>query len=89
MPTALLPDGREVDTSSEEWRLHCLAQHRQRQVSAAGHVQALARMTGAGSRQSRADYLAAVRRADGDAMADAVHAAFLEHWAKAHPPRQG
>lgn len=25
MPTARLPDGREVDPSSEEWRHHCEA----------------------------------------------------------------
>lgn len=85
MTTAHLPDGREVDTASEEWRLHCLKCHQQRGL-VDRHVATLQRMTGQGSRQRRADYLEGVARADGQEVAAMVQAEFVAQWERARTP---
>lgn len=69
MTTVTLLSGRQVDSSSEEWILEG------RRVGA--HVEAMKR---ARDRQDRALYLEGVARKDGQAMADAVKAAFLTWW---------
>lgn len=86
MPTAALPDGREVDTASEDWRRHCLQRHDQRRALVARHVATLQRMQGPGSRQQRARYLATVAVADGQQVADDVQAEFLRLWEARKPP---
>lgn len=67
--TVTLIDGREVDSASPEWREECLQRYR--------HVCTLMRLP---TRQERADYLDAVRRAEGDEAARRLKAAFLEAW---------
>jgi hypothetical protein len=67
MPT--LTDGREVDSSSEDWRLECLARHR--------HVETLQSLAG---REARAAYVERVRHAEGDEAAARVKASFLVAW---------
>ena len=58
MTTVMLIDGREVSTDSPEWRDECLARHR--------HVLKLRRL----DRWARHDYVARVRRSEGDLAAD-------------------
>ena len=80
--TVTLADGREVDSSSEAWRLECLARH--------NHVQTLLRMRGAHLRHARQQYIADVERAEGAESArrlrDALQAAWAAPAADAAPP---
>jgi hypothetical protein len=69
--TVILIDGREVSTDSEEWREECLQRHR--------HVCTLMRLP---TRQERADYLEAVRQAEGEEAARRLRAKFLAQWEK-------
>jgi len=82
MPTALMPDGREVDTASEEWRLECLRRYTAEQPAVDRHVATLLRM---GNRQQRAEYATALAERDGQALADRVKAAFLRAWEARQP----
>lgn len=70
MPTARLPDGREVDTASPEWRDHCLALWNAKQPECDRHVASLKRIPG---RQDRAHYLERLAAVDAP-MADRVRA---------------
>lgn len=84
MPTARLPDGREVDTGSPEWRAHTLAVWTAEQRIVDRHVEALKR---AGGRQDRADYLERVKRVDGPEIAERVVFGFGE-WFEAQKKRR-
>lgn len=84
MPTARLPDGREVDAASDEWRAHCLAEWQARQPLVDRHVAALKRAVG---RQARSDYLAGVARADGQEIVERVVADFGK-WFEAEKKRR-
>ncbi len=70
--TALLPDGTEVDTSSEAWRLHCLAEWKARQPECDRHVRNLLGMFAKPARDSYLRELAAKDRP----MAERVWAEF-------------
>ena len=70
MTTVTLADGREVDSASAEWREECLARAR--------HVETLLHMTGPGSRDQRARYLATVAEREGVAAAARVKEQFLK-----------
>lgn len=74
MTTVTLSDGREVDSSSEDWRLECL--QRQRHVENMQHL---------GGRMARADYLARVQEAEGAEAAARLKAAFLKAWEARQP----
>lgn len=84
MPTARLPDGREVDTGSPEWKAHTLAVWTAEQRIVDRHVEALKRAAG---RQARADYLRAVDRRDGPEIAERVVFGFGE-WFEAEKKRR-
>ncbi len=81
MPTARLPDGREVDTASEEWRLHKLAEWQARQPECDRHVANLQRLAGT---QARAAY---IERIAHPGMASRVKAEFLK-WFEAEKKRR-
>jgi len=81
MPTARLPDGREVDTASEEWRLHKLAEWQARQPECDRHVANLQRLAGT---QARAAYIERIADAP---MAERVKAEFLK-WFEAEKKRR-
>ncbi len=83
MPTARLPDGREVDTASPEWRAHCLAQWNARQPECDRHVANLKRMPRSDDRRHYIDRLAA---ADAG-MAERVKADYSA-WFKAEQKRR-
>jgi len=83
MPTARLPDGREVDTASEEWRLHKLAEWQARQPECDRHVATMQRLHG---RDARAAYLERLAAADAP-MAARVKAEFLK-WFEAEKKRR-
>lgn len=83
MPTCTLPDGREVDSASEEWRLHCLELHNQRRALIARHVATLQRMP---VRFERGRYLEEVTRSAGAELAEEVRAAFVAQWEARKPP---
>jgi hypothetical protein len=76
MPTSRLPDGREVDTASDEWRRHCLARWEAAQPECNRHVANLQRTRGADARR---EYLATLERAD-KSMADRVRVEFARWW---------
>lgn len=69
--TVILIDGREVDSSSPQWREECSQRHR--------HVCTLLRLT---TRQERAQYLETVRQAEGEEAARRLKAKFLAEWEK-------
>ncbi|WP_062196487.1 DUF7696 family protein [Caldimonas taiwanensis] len=69
--TVILIDGREVDSASPEWREECLQRHR--------HVDTLLRLC---TRQERAQYLEAVRQAEGEEAARRLKLKFLAEWEK-------
>jgi len=69
MNTVRLIDGREVSSSSEEWRQECLERYL--------HVCNLMRL---GSRQERAQYLETVRITSGDEAERRLREAFLAEW---------
>lgn len=69
--TVILIDGREVDSASSEWREECLQRHR--------HVDTLLRLC---TRQERAQYLEAVRKAEGEEAARRLKLMFLAQWEK-------
>lgn len=83
MPTARLPDGREVDTASEEWRLHKLAEWQARQPECDRHVATMQRLHG---RDARAAYIERLASADAS-MAERVKAEFLK-WFEAEKKRR-
>lgn len=84
----ILPDGREVDSYSPEWRLDCLRRwevqqqaERERQAALAAdarrHVSTLMRMP---ERADRAAYLIDLERTEGADLAAVVKAQFSEAW---------
>ena len=75
MPAARLPDGREVDTASPEWKAHTLAVWTAEQRIVDRHVDTL---KGRRPAAARADYIAAVDRKDGPAIAQRVKDGFGE-----------
>lgn len=77
MTAVTLATGQQVDSASPAWRDECLQRQR--------HVDALLGLTGAGSRQLRADYLQRVRESEGDVAAERVKAAFLTQWEARNP----
>jgi hypothetical protein len=74
--TVILIDGREVDSASPEWREECLQRQR--------HVDTLLRLN---SRQERAQYLEAVRQAEGEEAARRLKVKFLAQWEKSRPSK--
>jgi hypothetical protein len=83
MPTARLPDGREVDTASPEWQAHCLAEWKARQPECDRHVANLRRLPGAFERRT---YLVNLEAVDAS-MAARVKAEFLK-WFEAEKKRR-
>lgn len=73
MPTARLPDGREVDTASPEWRAHCLSVWLAEQKLVDRHVGRLQRIETATQRR---EYLAQLEQSEGKALADRVRVDF-------------
>lgn len=71
-----LIDGREVDSSSEEWRLECLARDR--------HVANMRRI----ARELRQDYLSNVCRREGDEAERRLRDAFKADWERRKAERQ-
>lgn len=63
-----LATGEAVDSADPAWRDECLSRHR--------HVQEMRSLT----LQGRRDYIAAVRRAEGDESAHRLMDAFSEDW---------
>ena len=73
MPT--LPDGREVASDSEEWRLACFEEWKARQPECDRHVRNLLGMFGT---EARRQY---IERIPAD-MRERVKAEFLKRWEK-------
>lgn len=71
-----LIDGREVDNSSEEWRLECLARDR--------HVANMRRIP----RELRQDYLDNVKRKEGDEAGRRLRDEFKRDWERRRAERQ-
>ena len=72
MTTVTLSTGEEVDSSAPAWRQECLARSR--------HVETLLHMTGPGSRDQRARYIATVAEREGAESARRLKAAFVAAW---------
>ena len=68
MSTVTLIDGRAVDTSSEEWRLECLARDR--------HIANLRRL----KLEQRRRYLQNVDEREGDEAGQRLRRAFRRDW---------
>jgi antibiotic biosynthesis monooxygenase (ABM) superfamily enzyme len=84
MPTARLPDGREVDTASPEWRAHCLAEWQAQQVVVDRHVSTL---QGIRTTADRRAYLERVRQSAGSQIEERVAQGFAS-WFEAEKKRR-
>lgn len=80
MNTVTLKDGRQVDSSSEEWKAECLERHNARRISDAPEIaRHVENLSSRPDRASRAEYLAELERRDGWMWA-AVKSEFMKRW---------